>query len=184
LKKAVVLFAILLVVIAVAATVGLWNIPRLSDSGDPTLRLRILNPRAHLSDKPDILVHLRNSSSVPLYVTTNLDPFVGGATMYRNYYLLVSGAHNTTQSTKLFLEPFFTIDDEQQMVHAGVVTLLLPGKTYSGRVPVDAWSDLADEPGEYRISAGYRGTVSGVASKYPMLDQHLESNSVRVVLLP
>ena len=104
--------------------------------------------------------------------------------MYRNYYLLVTSEHNAMQSTKMFLEPLMTIRDEQQMVRGGLVALLLPGTTYSGRVPVDAWSDLTNEPGEYRISAGYRGTVSGVASKYPMLNQHLESNSVRVELLP
>ena len=175
---------VVLVLIAVAATAALWYAPVVPPSADPTLQIRIPNSTARLSDKPDVRVYLHNGSSDPIYITTNLDPFVGGAGMFRNYYLLVSGPHGATQSTRLFLGALQLPMDEQQMVQSGILALIGPGRTYSGTLLIDTWADLVPAPGQYRISAGYRGTGVGRPLQYSVLDKHLESRGVAVVILP
>lgn len=175
--------ASILVLVAVVGTVGLWQLPMTLPAGLPTLHIRIANARPHLADKPDIHVYLKNGSSAPVYVTTNLDPFVSGQGMFRNYFLTLSGAENSSQSTRMFLDAFQLSLNEEQLVQTGIVRLLGPGDTYSGRLPIDTWADLVPEPGLYRISAGYRGTGVSVPLKYPMLEKPLESGAETVVIV-
>jgi hypothetical protein len=172
------------VLFAAAATALLWRAPVRAPSGEPALRIRIPSSAARLPDRPDIRVFLHNGSTQPVYITTNLDPFVGGAGMFRNFYVLVSGAHGATQSTRAFLGAIQPPMDEQQLAGTGIIALIQPGGTYSGRLPIDTWADLVPEPGIYRISVGYRGTGVSAPLQYPVLDKHLESNIASVVILP
>jgi hypothetical protein len=176
--------AAILILVAASATAALWYTPAAPDRSDVSLRIRISNSTAHLADKPDIRVYLHNGLSTPIYITTNLDPFVGGTGMFRNYYLLVSGSRGATQSTRLFLGAMQLPMEEQQMVRAGIIALIQPFQTYSGKLPVDSWAELAPGPGHYQVSAGYRGTGVGKPLQYPVLDRHLESNLVTVVIKP
>jgi hypothetical protein len=169
-------------VIVAVGGVLLWRIPISGPEGGATLRIRVIDTRQHIADKPNIYVYLKNASTVPFYITTNLDPFVGGQGMFRNYYLTLSGPRNAMESTRLFLGALVSLN-EQQLLQTGIIALLEPGETYSGMLPVDAWSDLVREPGQYRISAGYRGTGTGAPLRYPLLDKHIESKAVTVEIL-
>jgi hypothetical protein len=173
---------LVLVLVAGAATAGLWCAPLALPSGDVTLSLRVDSTTARLSDKPDIRIYLHIGSPNRLYITTNLDPFVGGAGMFRNYYLLVSGRSGASQSTHLFLDALQLPMSEQQMLQTGVLLLLEPGRTYSGRMPIDTWSEVVPEPGQYRLSGGYRGTGPTQPLSFSILESHLESNAVAVII--
>ena len=152
----------------------------------PGVRLTLSSPTnvVRLSEPAKLKVTVTNESPSAVYVTTNLDPFVSGTGLLRNYYFTMTGPCKPRVPNRATLNFGFGSFGERDLLNVRAITLLSKNQSYSGELPIETWDTLAGQPGKCWLQVHYRGEAPPGEFSRPFVSQGLHSNFVEVTVTP
>jgi hypothetical protein len=152
----------------------------------PMVRLSLNSPTnvVRFSDPAKLRVTVTNQSSNEVFVTTNMDPFVSGTGLLRNYYFTMTGPCKPRVPNRATLNFGFGSFGERDLLNVRAIALLNKNQSYSGELPLETWDTLASQPGKCWIQAHYRGEVPPGEFSSPFVSESLHSNFVEVTITP
>lgn len=139
------------------------------------LRVRVIPDGVKLAKPAKVVVSLTNVGAESFYITTSLDPFVGGRALLRNFYITLAGGCEPIPIQRMFIDSSISTLTEAQLLAANAIVLLKPGQTFNGLMPLDEWRDLVSKPGNCSIQVHYSGTAPDGSFSHPFLSDAIES---------
>jgi hypothetical protein len=155
--------------------------------GDNFARLAVLqvrvDPRGQGLEQPaDINLELKNTSPIPYYVTTNINPFILGDCTLSNFHIGVS-PQSSVNSLITIIDCFQQVTlDEQESVRDGSIILLQPAQALNSRMHFARWRDLVGIAGTYQIRITYSGRGPDGMYSHQFLKQRIKSNVLTVTI--
>jgi hypothetical protein len=137
-----------------------------------------------LSDPAKLRVTVTNQASNEVFVTTNMDPFVSGSGLLRNYYFTMTGPCKPRVPSRATLNFGFGSFGERDLLNVRAIALLTKNQSYSGELPLETWETLASQSGKCWIQAHYRGEAPPGEFSHPFVTQSLHSNFLEVTITP
>jgi len=137
-----------------------------------------------MGEPAKLKVTITNEAADPVYVTTNMDPFVSGTGLLRNYYFTMTGPCKPRVPNRATLNFGFGSFGERDLLNVRAIALLGKNQSYSGDLPLETWETLASQPDRCWIQAHYRGEAPPGEFSHPFVSQSLHSNFVEVTITP
>jgi len=183
----------LLALIPVGSAAWLFSLDGTSSRLDPAprkiasaVRLSLSSPASvvRMGEPAKLKVTITNEAADPVYVTTNMDPFVSGTGLLRNYYFTMTGPCKPRVPNRATLNFGFGSFGERDLLNVRAIALLGKNQSYSGDLPLETWETLASQPDRCWIQAHYRGEAPPGEFSHPFVSQSLHSNFVEVMITP
>jgi hypothetical protein len=168
--------------VTIEPTAGAFRLRALPKKTSPPARLALSVPSQIIrpNEPARMTVTLTNVWRDAFYVTTNMDTFVSGTGLLRNYYFTITGACKPRQITRATLNFGFGTFGERELLNAGAIVLLKPGQSHRGDLPLETWGSLVSAAGRCWIQAHYRGEIPSGEFSRPFISQSLHSNYVEI----